>query len=177
MLIIGRLSNKVDPRISIAFGMLLFGYSSWMLGGLNVQAGYWDVFWPRLIQGFGLGFLFVPLSTVSLGDVPIPELAGATGVYTLVRQIGGSFGIAILTTLLTHEGAIAWNVLASGVTQTHGYSVGTLTQMVAQQSQMISYDYLFRITAIVFYACIPLVFLIRIKPHKRGAPAMAMAAE
>lgn len=177
MLIIGRINNKVDPRISIAIGMLVFGYSSWMLGDLNAQAGYWDVFWPRLVQGFGLGFLFVPLSTVSLGDVPIPELAGATGLYTLVRQLGGSFGIAILTTLLTHETAIAWSVLASGVTKSQGYSVAVLTSMVAQQAAMISYDYLFRITAIVFFLCTPLVFFIRIKPHPSGAPTMAMAPE
>ncbi len=175
MVIIGRLNNIVDPRVSIAFGMIVFGYSSWMLGDLNTQAGYWDVFWPRVIQGFGLGFLFVPLSTVSLGDVPIPELAGATGVYTLVRQLGGSFGIAILTTLLTHETAIAWNVLASGVTSTHGYGVGTLTNMVSQQAAMIAYDYLFRLTAIVFFVCTPLVFLIKVKPRRGGAPAMAMA--
>lgn len=176
MVIIGRINNIVDPRVSIAFGMLVFGYSTWMLGGLNAQAGYWDVFWPRVVQGLGLGFLFVPLSTVTLGDVPIPELAGATGVYTLVRQLGGSFGIAILTTLLTHQTAVAWNVLASGVTSTHGYSIGTLTQMVAQQASMISYDFLFRLTAIMFFVCTPLVFFIKVKPRSTGAAAMAMAA-
>ena len=110
--------------------MLIFAWSTWMLGALDVQAGYWDVFWPRLIQGFGLGFLFVPLTTISLSDVPIHELAGATGVYTLLRQLGGSFGIAILTTMLTHQTAVAWNVLSSEVTSTHGYSIGTLTQLV-----------------------------------------------
>ena len=157
--------------------MFVFAYSCWWLGSLNTQAGYWDVFWPRLIQGFGLGFLFVPLSTVTLNEVPVGELAGATGVNTLIRQLGGSFGIAILTTLLTHQSAIAWNVLASGVTQTHGYSVGALTQIVAQQSTMIAYDYLFRLTAIVFVVATPLVFLIKVKPRSGGAHVMAMAAE
>jgi len=176
MLIIGRILNRIDPRLSIAFGFLVFGYSTWMLGGLNTNAGYWDVFWPRLIQGFGLGFLFVPLTTVSLGDVPISEMAGATGVYTLVRQIGGSFGIAILTTLLVHQTAVAWNELASGVTQTHGYSINTLTSIVAQQSTMIAYDYLFRVTAIIFALATPLVFLIRVKQRTAGAPAGAVAA-
>ncbi len=176
MAIVGRIHNRVDPRASIAFGMFIFAYSCWMLGNLNTNAGYWDVFWPRLIQGFGLGFIFVPLSTVSLGDVPVAELAGATGVYTLVRQLGGSFGIAILTTLLVHQSAVAWNVLASGVTQTHGYSIPVLTQMVAQQSTMIAYDYLFRLTAIIFVVATPLVFFIRVKPHVAGA-ALAVAAE
>jgi MFS transporter, DHA2 family, multidrug resistance protein len=177
MLIIGRILNRIDARMSIAFGFLVFALSTWMLGGLSTDAGFWDVFWPRLIQGFGLGFLFVPLSTVSLGDIPIGEMAGATGVYTLVRQLGGSLGIAILTTLLVHETAIAWNVLASGVTQTHGYSVGTLTSLVSQQSSMIAYNYLFRITAIVFALATPLVFFLHVKPRPRGSMAAAAGAD
>ncbi|MGC1986518.1 MAG: DHA2 family efflux MFS transporter permease subunit [Candidatus Cybelea sp.] len=174
MLIIGRILNRIDGRWSIVFGTLLFAWSTWMLGGLSVQAGYWDVFWPRVIQGFALGFLFVPLTTISLGDVPVPEMAGATGVFTLLRQLGGSLGIAILTTMLTHQTAIAWNVLASGVTQSHGYSIGQLTQMVSQQSAMIAYNYLFRATAIVFVLSTPLVFLIK-KPKRVRAPAIAAA--
>ncbi|MGB8519832.1 MAG: DHA2 family efflux MFS transporter permease subunit [Candidatus Tumulicola sp.] len=175
MLIIGRIFNRIDGRWSIVFGMLTFAWSTWLLGGLTVQAGYWEVFWPRLIQGFGLGFLFVPLTTIALGDVPIHELAGATGVFTLLRQLGGSFGIAILTTMLTHQTAVAWNVLASGVTQTHGYSVPALTGMVAQQSAMIAYDYLFRFCAIVFVLTTPLVFLI--KKQKRASGTSGMPAE
>jgi DHA2 family multidrug resistance protein len=178
MLIIGRILNNIDGRWSIVFGMVLFAWSSWLLGDLTVQAGYWDVFWPRLIQGFALGFLFVPLTTISLNDVPVPEMAGATGVYTLLRQLGGSFGIAILTTMLTHETAIAWNSLAGGVTQTHGYSIGQLTALVGQQSTMIAYNYLFRVTAIVFVLCTPLVFLIRRQPRiRRPAPPVAAGAD
>jgi MFS transporter, DHA2 family, multidrug resistance protein len=174
MLIIGRILNRIDGRWSIVFGTLLFAWSTWLLGNLNVQAGYWDVFWPRLIQGFALGFLFVPLTTISLSDVPIAQMAGATGVYTLLRQLGGSLGIAILTTMLTHQTAIAWNVLASGVTQTHGYPIGTLTQLVAQQSSMIAYNYLFRVTAIVFVVATPLIFFVRSHAPR---PAMVTAAE
>jgi len=174
MLIVGRILNRIDGRWSIVFGTLLFAWSTWLLGGLTVQAGYWDVFWPRVVQGFALGFLFVPLTTISLSDVPVPKLAGATGVFTLLRQLGGSLGIAILTTLLTHKTAVAWNDLAGGVTQTQGYSVGALTQMVAQQSTMIAYDYVFRLTAIVFVLSTPLIFLVRRRPR---APALIEASE
>jgi DHA2 family multidrug resistance protein len=176
MMIIGRVMNRVDPRWPIAIGVLIFAYSTWMLGGLNVEAGYWDVFWPRLIQGFGLGFLFVPLTTVSLNDVPIHEMAGATGVYTLLRQLGGSFGIAILTTMLTHQTAIAWNVLASGVTALHGQSTGAMTQMVAEQASMVAYNYLFRVCAIVFVLVTPLVFFLGKKRTAGASAPMAMAA-
>jgi DHA2 family multidrug resistance protein len=174
MLIVGRLLNRIDGRWFIAFGTLLFAWSTWLLGGLSVQAGYWDVFWPRVVQGFAMGFMFVPLTTISLGDVPVPELANATGVFTLLRQLGGSLGIAILTTILTHQTAIAWNVLASGVTSTHGYAVGQLTAMVAQQSAMIAYNYLFRLTAIIFVISTPLIFFIRPQRRRRE---VALAAE
>ena len=174
MIIVGRIMNKLDARILVGFGMLVFGISTWWMGDLDQYAGYWDVFWPRLVQGFALGFLFVPLTTITLGDVPIHEMAGATGIFTLLRQLGGSLGIAILTTLLTHETAIAWNVLASGVTQTHGYPIGALTQMVSTQSAMIAYNYLFRVTAVVFVLTIPFVFFIHAQ-KRREAGQMAVA--
>ncbi|HVS47163.1 MAG TPA: DHA2 family efflux MFS transporter permease subunit [Verrucomicrobiae bacterium] len=173
MLIAGQLIGKIDPRIIIAAGMLLFAASSWAMGDLTAQSGFWDVFWPRAWQGLSFGLLFVPLSTVTLGAVPISELAGATGVNTLLRQLGGSFGIAILTTLLARQTAVAWNVLASGVTQSHGYDIGTLTGMVAQQSAVIGFNYLFQICAIVFVVSAPLVFFLKAVKHAPGAAAMA----
>ncbi len=176
MLMVGALMRYVDSRAMVIFGMLLFGLSTWWMGGLTQDAGYWDVFWPRVWQGLALGFMFVPLTTVTLGAVPKEELAGATGVSALIRQLGGSFGIAILTTLLARQAAIAWSELASGVTNAHGYSVGTLTGLVAQQAAVNSYDYLFRLSAIIFFVSAPLVIFMR--PSRRAAAAAAaLAAE
>ena len=98
MVIVPRLMKKIDTRRLVTAGALLFAWSCWALGGLNSVAGYWDVFLPRLVQGMGLGLLFVPLTTVALAELPRRELASATGVSMLVRQVGGSLGIAILTT-------------------------------------------------------------------------------
>jgi DHA2 family multidrug resistance protein len=94
----------------------------------------------------------------------------------LLRQLGGSLGIAVLTTLLAREAAIAQNALASGVTQTHGYPLSTLNQLVGMAAQVISYDYLFRISALVFFVSAPLVIFMR--PSRRsGAVPMAAAAD
>jgi len=176
MLVVGRLYNRVDSRILITFGTLMFALSCWMLGGLNQYSGYWDVYWPRVIQGFGLGFIFVPLTTLMLASIPKPELSSATGVSLLLRQVGGSFGIAILTTLLARETAVAWSALAGGVTQTHGQSVGTLTELVAQSSVVIAYDYLFRLCAIIFVISIPLIFFMSPprSSSSEGMPAVAL---
>jgi MFS transporter, DHA2 family, multidrug resistance protein len=170
MLLAGRMVNRFDSRALIAFGFFMFTCSTWMLGGLTTEAGYWDIFWPRIVQGLGLGFLFVPLSTVTLGVVPVAEMANATGIYSLVRQLGGSLGIAILTMLLERHTAIALNVLASGVTQTQGMPLLKVAGLVAQQAQMIAYDYLFQLCAIVFLLAIPLVLLMR-PPKNRAALA------
>lgn len=176
MMIVGRLIGKIDPRLLVGFGMIVFGISTWWMGGLNENAGYWDVFWPRLVQGFGLGFLFVPLSTVTLGAVPKEELAGASGVSTLLRQLGGSLGIAVLTTLLAREAAIAQSELASGVTQTHGYPLSVLNRLVGVAAQVISYDYLFRVSALIFFVAAPLVIFMR--PSRRsGAVPIAAAVD
>jgi DHA2 family multidrug resistance protein len=174
MFIVGRLVNRIDSRILVAIGLILFAISTWMLGALNQDTGYWDVFYPRVIQGFGMAFLFVPLSTVMLAPVPREELASASGVSNLVRQIGGSLGIAILTTFLARQTAIAWSAYAAGVTSTHGISTSALTGLVAQQASVNAYDYLFRMTAIVFIAILPLVFFMR-PPRGGRAPAPVMA--
>jgi DHA2 family multidrug resistance protein len=161
MPIVPRLMKFIDVRWLLTAGALLFAWSCWALGGLNDVAGYWDVFWPRLVQGAGLGLLFVPLTTLMLADVPRNELASATGVSMLVRQLGGSLGIAILTTLLARETAVAWSALASGVQHAQGQSVMTLTGMVARNASVIAYDYLFRISAFVFLASVPLMWLLK----------------
>ena len=169
MPIVPRLMRIVDVRWLLTAGALLFAWSCWALGGLTADAGYWDVYWPRLVQGAGLGLLFVPLTTVMLADVPRNELASATGVSMLVRQLGGSLGIAILTTLLARETAVAWSALASGVQHAYGQSVMTLTGMVAQNSSVIAYDYLFRISAFVFVAGVPLMWLLKRYDPKTGS--------
>ena len=179
MVILGRMGNKVDPRLTIAGGMLLFGWSTWTMGNLNQFAGYWDFFWARVWQGLSLGFIFVPLTTVTLSAVPNPELANATGLMSLVRQLGGSFGIAILTTLLSRQTIITFEALANVVTQTHGVPIPVLSQIVSINAQVIAYDYLFRLTGLIFFICVPLVYFLRpsMRPGAAGGSVPAVAIE
>ena len=125
------------------------------MGGINQSSGYWDVFWPRALQGFALGFLFVPLSTATLGEIAREKMANATGIYTLVRQLGGSLGIAILQFLQMRYPDNAYAALASGVTPAnpsvsrylrdlHG-TAAQLYQMVMLNATVISYDMVLRL--------------------------------
>jgi len=153
------------------------------MGILNQDAGYWDVFWPRALQGFALGFLFVPLSTLTLSEVPNARMASATGIYTLVRQIGGSFGIAVLLFLQTRFEDTAYAGLASSVTlanqnvahamQHDGVTPIQLWGMVTTNATVISYDMVLRLCGIVFALSIPVVLLLRAKPRS-GQPIEVM---
>jgi len=173
MVVVGRLMQVVDVRILTALGLVLSAWSCWALGDLNQYAGAGDIFWPRMIQGLGMGLMFVPITTAMLSPLPKNELASATGISMLVRQLGASVGIAVLTTLLASETTIAWMALAGGVTQSQGASVGQINGLLVQSATVIAYDYLFRICAIVFLCA--LVFVFFMKPNKTAGAAPAMA--
>ena len=108
--------RSIGARLLIAVGLGIFTVAAWWMGGLDQDAGYWDVFWPRALRGFSIGLMFVPLSTATLSEVPNARMAGATGIYTLVRQLGGSLGIAVLLFLQTRYEDTAYAGIASSLT-------------------------------------------------------------
>jgi len=167
MVVVGRLMPVVDARILTAAGLLLSAWSCWWFGDLNGSAGLTDVFWPRLIQGLGMGLTFVPVTATMLAPIPKNELASATGVSMLVRQLGASVGIAVLTTLLARETSVAWMALAGGVTRSSGASMGQINGLLMQSASAIAYSYLFRICACVFVG--GLAFVVFIKPARATA--------
>jgi DHA2 family multidrug resistance protein len=188
MPIAGRLNNRVDPRWMIGAGLAMFGISAWLMGDLNQYAGYWDIFWPRAIQGFSMGFLFVPLSTATLASIDRGALANATGLYTLIRQLGGSLGIAILTTLLQRHGAAVQEGLAGGIDlsnpavrafladpATRALHLQLLYQMIQQNVNSITYDYLFRLSGLLFLISIPTVFLLGARKRNEDASTSVIA--
>jgi len=174
MPIAGRITKWVDARVSIAFGLVVFALGCWMVGGLNQHAAFEDTLWPRAIQGFALGFMFVPLTTATLGEISRAKMSGATGVYTLVRQLGGSLGIAILQLYETRRQDSAYASLASGITMTN-QNVANLLHGVANQSatlsnvfnlvmlnaETVAYNDVFRLCAIIFLISLPSVLLLR----------------
>jgi MFS transporter, DHA2 family, multidrug resistance protein len=176
MPIAGRLANRLDGRASIAIGISMFAVGAWIMGYLDGDAGYWDVFWPRAIQGFALGFLFVPLMTLTLGEIPRHEMASATGVTTLIRQLGGSLGIAILQFIEQRRESSAYATLASGVTAANGnvtnllhdsphpaQTLAQIAEMVRANAQTIAYDDVFRLSALLFVLALPTVLLLRVR--------------
>ncbi|HYQ92615.1 MAG TPA: DHA2 family efflux MFS transporter permease subunit [Candidatus Competibacteraceae bacterium] len=100
MLLVGILVTRVSPRLLVVFGFLVFGFSSYLLSRLNLQIAMSNFIYPNLLSGFGLGFIFVPLTTVTMGGLRPEQLGNATGIQNLLRNIGGGIGISMVSTLL-----------------------------------------------------------------------------
>jgi len=108
--------TRVDQRLMLGFGCLLNAVSLYMMTSLTLGMDYWALALPRFIQGFALGFVFVPLSTLTLATIRREKLVNATAVYGMSRNIGGSVGIAVVTTLLAQRSQIHQTTLVSHVT-------------------------------------------------------------
>jgi MFS transporter, DHA2 family, multidrug resistance protein len=182
----GLMTGRFDARKLLAAGLAIGGGTLLWLAGLNLQAGYWDVFWPQLIQGVGMSLLFVPLTTVSMDPIPRERMGNATSLFNLMRNIGGSVGIAVTGTMLARHSQATTSTLGSHVTmydtasqtmfvQLRGgfmaagadavtateRAYGALFGMVQRQAAMVSFVGLFQLLGIMFLALLPLVLIMR----------------
>jgi DHA2 family multidrug resistance protein len=197
MPIVGILISKVEPRKLLGFGIIVASFSLFLLAKLNLNAGYWDIFWPQIIQGTAMGLLFVPLTTVTFDPIPRELTGNATSIFNLMRNVGASFGIAAVTTIVarhtqTHTNELTKNVniysgpakqtfeAARAVFMAKGSDAATATSrayaavwgMVQQQAAMLSYRDAFFLLGVLFLVMLPLLLLMH-KPKKRGTAAMA----
>ncbi|MGE0705506.1 MAG: DHA2 family efflux MFS transporter permease subunit [Vicinamibacterales bacterium] len=194
--IVGRVYNLVSPRIVIALGVGLFAVSSWQLSHLSLDSGTADIVFPLLVQGTGFACLFVPLTTVALSNVPRHKLADATGLNSLIRQIGGAVGLAIFATLIGKYATVArggidphltatrpevWQrlqtlqqgFLARGMDAVSAQSaaVRALAGTAVQQSTVLSFDRIFVLAGGLFLLVLPLLYFLRMSPA--GGPAVS----
>jgi DHA2 family multidrug resistance protein len=109
------LVTRIDQRLMLGFGCLLNAASLYMMTSLTLGMDYWALALPRLIQGFAVGFIFVPLSTLTLATIRRDKLVNATALYGVMRNIGGSVGIALSTTLLAQRSQVHQTALVSHI--------------------------------------------------------------
>lgn len=95
----GPLAKVLDSRLMLAGGLALYGTGAWMNGSLTAEAGYWEFFWPQAVEGFALMFSFLPISGLALGTLPPEEVKNASGLFNLMRNLGGAIGIAVASSL------------------------------------------------------------------------------
>jgi MFS transporter, DHA2 family, multidrug resistance protein len=197
MPITGLMTGRFDPRKLLTAGLFVGGMTLVWLARLNLQAGYWDIFWPQLIQGVGMSLLFVPLTTVAMDPIPLEKMGNATSLFNLMRNIGGSIGIATTGTMLARHSQSTTVTLSANVTPYDAASQTMLAQlqaafmaagadattassrayvalagMVRRQATMVSFVGIFELMGIMFVALVPLVLLMK-RPTHRAAPGAA----
>ena len=194
MAVVGRLTTRIDPRLLIATGATIFATAAWKLSLMTAESGGNDFFWPLILRGVGLGLMFVPLTTITLAELAPQELAQGTGLYNFFRQLGGSFGIAGISTLLLRYTAQNRATLVQHVSASDPTSMArlqALTQgMVARgadlwtaksralalmdrqlmgQASVIAYGRIYVLSAIIILVLIPLLLLVRTTKGALGA--------
>ncbi len=189
-LVCGKLLNGerplVDARLLIYVGLAVFVYAMWQLGHLTTSAGYSDARYPLIIRGIAMGFLFTPINFVAYANLKPSEAQQASGLINLSRQLGGSFGIAIITTYLDHQIAIHRADLVSNTyaanplfmqrqqqavagLMSHGYSayqahqgaIAIIDRMLTGQALMLSYNDAWLMILATFIIVAPAVLIIR----------------
>jgi DHA2 family multidrug resistance protein len=185
MLIAGRLIGRVDERLLVTVGVIIRAASLFMLGDLNLTMSMGTVVWPNIVNGFANGFLFVPLTTMTMKTLPNELMGAGTGLYNLLRNLGGSLGISLVTTLLTrgeqaHQDMMAahlnpgnplyWNRLQGltgffstqrGPGDAARSAMGLMYRNLVQQATLASYIDDFRLLAYLSLLCIPFLFFFR----------------
>ena len=184
MFLVGRLVGKVDTRWLLLVGLLLTAWAMYNMTGWNPNVSQWTIAVTGFIQGAGLGFLFVPLTTVTFATLAPEQRADGTGLYNLSRNVGSSIGISVVSYLLIRNNQVNHATIASHVTAfNHAFDNSTvlqawspwtaggraaLDQVVQAQASIISYIDDFKLMMILSLAAIPLILLLRGAPPASG---------
>jgi DHA2 family multidrug resistance protein len=193
MPVAGRLINKVNSKGILAFGIITSAYSTHLMAQFNLSADFTSILWPRIVLGLGMGFLFIPLTTITLSSIPKEDMGNATGIYNLLRNLGGSFGVATVTTMLARRAqfhqlrlvehltpfdrAYQWSAHQAGQgLQYRGFDSVTANQgglsliygRLIREASMLSFNDAFRFLSILMILVLPLVLLMR--SRKEAAP-------
>jgi len=197
----GHLTTKTDPRRLLVVGMVLGSITMFQLSGLNLYAGFWDIFWAQVLQGVALSFLFIPLMSLAMSHISPEKMGNATSIFNLMRNIGGSVGIALMTTFLARRAQVHQNHLVANVTagssQTarllqgmranfvvHGVdgvtasrkALGAIYGMVQQHAAMLAFVEAFWIMGVVFLLMLPFLPLLQYSKAK-SPPQVARQTE
>jgi len=177
MFIVGRLSGRVDARLQLVLGLLLASFSQWEMTQFNLDISGWDVVRTGIVQGLGLGFLFVPLSTIAFSTLAPRLRTEGTALFSLVRNIGMSIGVSIVITKLSsnvqanHAGlaqfiepfsfALRQAAASGAVDPGTPLGLSLLDAEVTRQAATLAYLQDFRMMTWVTLAALPLVLLLR----------------
>jgi MFS transporter, DHA2 family, multidrug resistance protein len=190
MLVVGRLIGRVDTRLMLGFGLSLSAWAFYAMTGWTPDVSQWTIVWVGVAQGIGLGFLFVPLSTVTLATLSPAQRTEGAGLYSLSRNIGSSVGISVVNALLTRNTQINHADIVEHVTAVNrafespmvmrfwnpldAAGRAALDAMITQQAQIISYIDDYKLLMIAILSVFPLLIVFKKTSHRDADHTLAM---
>lgn len=181
--IVGQASNRVDLRALLFFGLLLVGIGTMMNANLTVESGFWQFCLPQIVRGMGMIMCIIPASRIALGTLPNSEVGNASGLFNVMRNLGGALGLALLDTVRDSREDFHWNqlipaidsgrdvvvaeiaqyeaMLSGSVPDAYHAAVGLLTQRISQQAQVLAFNDIFTWLGLIYVVSVPLVFLLK----------------
>ncbi|HVN96765.1 MAG TPA: DHA2 family efflux MFS transporter permease subunit [Syntrophorhabdaceae bacterium] len=193
MPVAGRMYNRLGPKVLVGAGLFVSGFSFYQFSRLSLATGYWDIFWPQFYLGAGFGLVFVSLATAGLSTIEKPHMTAAVGLFTVVRQLSGSVGIALAATFLTRGEALNRAILIQHVTpyrdtasqsldalssfllskglDPYAASTGAVTiveRTVERQATMLAFNHVYLLITAAFVLSLPMIVLINdVQRNKR----------
>ncbi|HXR46050.1 MAG TPA: DHA2 family efflux MFS transporter permease subunit [Candidatus Limnocylindrales bacterium] len=194
-MLVGRLVGRIRNRWLMCVGFPVLAMASFMLSDINLQVSEAAVIWPSVINGIAISFIFVPLTTAAVGHLPQAQMGNATGLYNLMRNLGGSVGIAFVTTMIqrgaqTHQALMAGHLTTTSPALHYHLAVlqhalvrhtdsvtaanqayGRIYQTLDRQAHLWAFADNFRLFGWLALGCLPLIFLFK-RIKRRKGPAI-----
>lgn len=185
MPIAGRMVNRINPKGILFVGIAICSLSTYMMSLFNMQTDFWTFVWPRVLMGIGMGLTFIPLTTMTLSHIPKEEMTEASSLYNLIRNIGGSVGVAFTTTILARRAQFHQTRLVEHLSpfdRTYAFyhsniaaflgaqglqsnsADGLMYHELISQSMALAFNDAFLIICILMLCVLPLVFMMK-KPE------------
>lgn len=194
----GKLVNRVSPKILLTFGIITTAYASYRMCLFDLHTDFTTVFWARVIQGFVMSFVFIPLTTLTLSGIKKEKMANATSVFNSLRILGGSFGVAFIANMLSRRSQFHQSRLAehftpfdplfsgamerlTGLLQGRGLDAASagkgsgalLYGSLQKQAAMMAFSDIFFLLAFFLIAVLPFIFfMVRIRHREEGPRAV-----
>jgi DHA2 family multidrug resistance protein len=186
MPVVGRLIAKINPKGILIVGIIICSYATHLMSKFNLSADFFSIAWPRIVLGIGMGCTVIPLITLAFSNIKKEDMGNATGIYNFLRNLGGSFGVAFVTTMISRRAQfhqshlvdhltpydssyqIASN-LSSQVLQYRGFEsslsqhggLGVIYNELLRQASMMSFNDTFYLTSLILISILPLALLIK----------------
>ncbi len=192
MPIVGLLITRMNPKWLLGFGVVMAALATYMMSLFNLQTDFWTFIWPRVVLGVGMGALFVPLTTITLSHLPKEHMTEATSLYNLLRNIGGSVGVAFATTMLARRAQFHQVRLTEHLTPLNTVYQVTIEKLghflhylgiyaippeariyaeLMRQVNMLAFNDTFYLLSIMMLSILPLIFIMK-RPGSQKPPVM-----